>query len=336
MATPAACRTLPATPRRAVRSMYQRPPSRTPTSAPPTPGNGREPEGTAAARRTAPGRGLDEHVAADGGVPSVEDRPRLQEGLGGPEERFPEEEPLILQGRLGRGQVRVGSQHERAVEAGIRFDLGAVDPDGALVDAQEAPVAPLAHRAAAFSLPAPCARLAGPRLPRGPLGITQNRLRHSGRSTGDMACVCRPLERSPEGPPRCPGSPQRPSSATLRMGGAAGFAVGRYPGGGGCGTLGRCPPARAQRATCPPPHRPCGERSRGMRPPPNRQALPSTAAEPARRSPTAPAPRSPGRRARPARPPPRRRGPPGPARTTGSRPRPCRAKAPPARRGPAP
>ena len=71
-----------------------------------------------------------EHVAADGGVGGMEDRPRAHDRLGPQEEVFDLEQVAVAQHGLQRGQPGVGPEHEHAVEARLLGELAGVDLEG--------------------------------------------------------------------------------------------------------------------------------------------------------------------------------------------------------------
>ena len=87
-----------------------------------------------------------EHVAADGGIALVEDRPGGQQGLGAAEQLLDSLQIAVAQHRLERVERGVGAQHEDAVEAGVLGDPLVVDREADLGRLQEAAVAEVADQ----------------------------------------------------------------------------------------------------------------------------------------------------------------------------------------------
>ena len=88
-----------------------------------------------------------EHMAADGFVEPVEDRPGCQQVLGGAEGLLDAPELLVAQHRRQRSEIGVGAQHEEVVEAGIVIRLGAIDGEVAFARGlEEAAIAGVANQ----------------------------------------------------------------------------------------------------------------------------------------------------------------------------------------------
>ena len=87
-------------------------------------------------------------VAADGLVELVEDRPGGEQILGRPERLLHGPELFVDEHRLKRREIRVGAQHEHAIEVGILLDPFAVDGEAvALRVLEEAAIAVVADEA---------------------------------------------------------------------------------------------------------------------------------------------------------------------------------------------
>ena len=71
-----------------------------------------------------------EDVAADGGVGGVEDRSRVERGLGRAEQLLDPEQVAIAEHGQQRADAAVGAQHEDAVEFGFVGELANIDFEG--------------------------------------------------------------------------------------------------------------------------------------------------------------------------------------------------------------
>src|SRR5271166_3235857 len=87
-------------------------------------------------------------VAADRLIQFVIDRPRLEQTLGRAERPLHGPQLFVDEHRLERREMRIGLQHEHAVELGVLLDLGAVDEEAvALRVGEETAVAFVADEA---------------------------------------------------------------------------------------------------------------------------------------------------------------------------------------------
>src|SRR5512134_554173 len=68
-----------------------------------------------------------ENVAADGGIGGMIDGPSMHQGLGGSEKLLHLQKVSVAQHRLKRRDLRVGTQHEDAVVAGLLGQLAGID-----------------------------------------------------------------------------------------------------------------------------------------------------------------------------------------------------------------
>ena len=67
------------------------------------------------------------HVAANGLVELVKDRPRGEQALGRSEGPLHRPQALVAEHGFERREIGVGAQHEDAVELGVLLHLGAID-----------------------------------------------------------------------------------------------------------------------------------------------------------------------------------------------------------------
>lgn len=89
-----------------------------------------------------------EHMATDGGVGGVIDRPRAHQRLGGAEQGLDLHQVAVAQNRLQWVETSVGAQHEHAVVAGLIGQLARIDLEGAAIrgGAQIAPISGVADQ----------------------------------------------------------------------------------------------------------------------------------------------------------------------------------------------
>ena len=88
------------------------------------------------------------HMAADGLIALVKDRPGLDERLGVPKNVLHLPEFLVLEGYLFGFEPGVGGEHPFAVKTGIQFDFFLVDGKSALFTFEVAPEAAVSDKAA--------------------------------------------------------------------------------------------------------------------------------------------------------------------------------------------